>query len=239
MPEEYRLWKERVDAVEKKKHPEPPATTTLPVLPPPASSTAPESLLGADQVELHANGAAEEQQQHQHQEMNSNGAAANAVRGKDSEENMLILQSSLQQTSAVMQPQALPQQPQAVAQLPPVVVAAPVYATHADAVDAFKAMLEEHDVTAVMKMKEVTDLCQKDVRFNALKGGGEKKQALAEYQVINDLHRQTNVHFVYIRTNIHPCIHYIHDSAVHDFPPEPFLNYFRFVYFANLLLWTN
>ena len=34
-----------------------------------------------------------------------------------------------------------------------------------------------------MKMKEVIELCQADVRYSALKTGGEKKQALAEYQV--------------------------------------------------------
>ena len=38
-------------------------------------------------------------------------------------------------------------------------------------------------VLTTMKMKEVQDLCQSDPRFNALKSGGEKKQALAEYQV--------------------------------------------------------
>jgi hypothetical protein len=34
-----------------------------------------------------------------------------------------------------------------------------------------------------MKMKEVQDLCQSDPRWNALKTAGDKKQALAEYQV--------------------------------------------------------
>ena len=34
-----------------------------------------------------------------------------------------------------------------------------------------------------MKMKEVTDICHTDVRYKALKTAGERKQALAEYQV--------------------------------------------------------
>lgn len=59
----------------------------------------------------------------------------------------------------------------------------PVYATREEAIEAFKAMLEACDVSAAMKMKEVVDLCQDDPRFNALKTAGEKKQALAEYQV--------------------------------------------------------
>ena len=38
-----------------------------------------------------------------------------------------------------------------------------------------------------MKMKEVIELCQADIRYSALKTGGEKKQALAEYQVRLDM----------------------------------------------------
>ena len=34
-----------------------------------------------------------------------------------------------------------------------------------------------------MKMKEVTDICHSDIRFLALRTAGERKQALAEYQV--------------------------------------------------------
>ena len=39
-------------------------------------------------------------------------------------------------------------------------------------------------VQATMKMKEVVDLCQGDIRFRALKTAGERKQAFAEFQVI-------------------------------------------------------
>lgn len=57
-----------------------------------------------------------------------------------------------------------------------------VYASHEEAVEAFKAMMTEKRVSATMKMKEVVDLCTSDPRYVALKTGGERKQALAEYQ---------------------------------------------------------
>jgi hypothetical protein len=62
--------------------------------------------------------------------------------------------------------------------------APPVYATQAEAVEAFKQLLADCKVSAVAKMKEVMDLCQQDPRWEALRTQGEKKQALAEYQVL-------------------------------------------------------
>ena len=64
-------------------------------------------------------------------------------------------------------------------------VPAVVYASPADAAEAFKDLLSEMKVSTIAKMKEVQDLCQHDVRWEALKSQGEKKQALAEYQVLN------------------------------------------------------
>lgn len=58
-----------------------------------------------------------------------------------------------------------------------------VYATPAEAAEAFKELLADMKVTSIAKMREVQDLCQQDVRWEALKSQGEKKQALAEYQV--------------------------------------------------------
>jgi hypothetical protein len=49
--------------------------------------------------------------------------------------------------------------------------------------EAFKALLTEKKISTSLKFKEVVELCQDDVRFGALKTAGEKKQALAEYQV--------------------------------------------------------
>lgn len=57
------------------------------------------------------------------------------------------------------------------------------YASAAEAAEAFKELLSEKKVSTIAKMKEVQDLCQGDERWEALKSQGEKKQALAEYQV--------------------------------------------------------
>ena len=56
-----------------------------------------------------------------------------------------------------------------------------VYGSREEAVAAFTAMLQDSGVTSSMKMKDVQDACEKDRRWNALKGG-DKKQCLAEYQ---------------------------------------------------------
>jgi hypothetical protein len=58
-----------------------------------------------------------------------------------------------------------------------------VYSSIAEATEAFKELLTQKGVSPVAKMKEVQDLCQTDPRWEALKTMGEKKQALAEYQV--------------------------------------------------------
>jgi hypothetical protein len=62
-------------------------------------------------------------------------------------------------------------------------VPAVVYASTAEAAEAFKELLADMKVSAIAKMKETQDLCQHDARWEALKTQGEKKQALAEYQV--------------------------------------------------------
>lgn len=63
------------------------------------------------------------------------------------------------------------------------------YGSAAEAAEAFKDLLAEMKVSTLAKMKEVQDLCQHDVRWEALRSQGEKKQALAEYQVSRN--RQT------------------------------------------------
>jgi FF domain len=67
---------------------------------------------------------------------------------------------------------------------------APSYASQAEATEAFKSMLADKKILTTMKMKEVTDLCQNDVRFRALRSAGERKQALAEYQVRREEERE-------------------------------------------------
>mmetsp|Transcript_10007 Transcript_10007/g.8958 ORF Transcript_10007/g.8958 Transcript_10007/m.8958 type:complete len:896 (-) Transcript_10007:86-2773(-) len=58
----------------------------------------------------------------------------------------------------------------------------PTYATHAQAVDAFMALLTEKKISSTAKSKEVKEICQDDIRWNALKTTGERNQYLAEYQ---------------------------------------------------------
>lgn len=59
----------------------------------------------------------------------------------------------------------------------------PTYATREEALDAFNAVLNDKHISSSMKFKEVQDLCQDDVRWNALTTSGDRRQALAEYQV--------------------------------------------------------
>jgi len=58
----------------------------------------------------------------------------------------------------------------------------PTFATKAEAVAAFKALLEEKKVSVTASIRIVTETCQSDGRWFALKTSGERKQALTEYQ---------------------------------------------------------
>lgn len=127
MPEEFRIWKEKVDAVEAKKTFQPkPIKDSL-------------------------------------QMVKSNG-------------NLSFINVSDQNKSADSK------ESENLKINPPTVVL-PTYASYADAAEAFKDLLYEKKVSTVAKMKEAQDICQIDVRWEALKSVGEKKQALAEYQV--------------------------------------------------------
>lgn len=131
MPEEFRVWKEKMDAIELKK----------------ATQVAAKAAL----AELAASAAPESAQSNNHH--SSNGGAGHSTGGRAE-------------------------------------VAAPaiVYASQAEAAEAFKELLASMKVSTIAKMKEVQDLCQHDPRWEALKSQGEKKQALAEYQVCVRLH---------------------------------------------------
>jgi hypothetical protein len=59
------------------------------------------------------------------------------------------------------------------------------YATPAEALEAFNALLDDKKVSSTARTKEVKDLCQDDPRWNALKSSGERNQAVAEYQVFS------------------------------------------------------
>lgn len=125
MPEEFRIWKEKMDALELKK--------------------VAQAVARAEQAEMAALVAKEAPCA----SSSSGGAGQQGTNGGRAETS----------TPAVM------------------------YASPAEAAEAFKNLLADMNVTTIAKMKEVQDLCQHDVRWEALKTQGEKKQALAEYQV--------------------------------------------------------
>ena len=60
-----------------------------------------------------------------------------------------------------------------------------VYASHAEALEAFHEILNSKKISANAKMKEVLEICESDPRWSSLKilSQGDKKQGLAEYQV--------------------------------------------------------
>ncbi|RYG61449.1 hypothetical protein EON64_18570, partial [archaeon] len=58
-----------------------------------------------------------------------------------------------------------------------------VYATPEEARGAFFSLLSDFSVSALMKIREVQEKCGHDPRWSALDSQGERKQALAEFQV--------------------------------------------------------
>lgn len=126
MPEEFRTWKEKVDALQAKKSSQPPSRESI--------------------THSHNNN-----QPHHNNNSNASHGASNS--------------SSNYSTQSISAEPAI------------------VYASYAEASEAFKELMTEKKVSATAKMREVQDLCQADVRWDALKTMGEKKQALAEYQV--------------------------------------------------------
>ena len=57
-----------------------------------------------------------------------------------------------------------------------------VYSTKEDAKAAFINLLSDKNISSSLKFSQVSDICQNDPRWNALKSIGEKKQNIAEYQ---------------------------------------------------------
>jgi FF domain len=130
MPEEFRIWKEKVEAIERKKL----------------------TALAASQPSGQSNG------------------------GVNSALDTTVLTGK--------QPVPAPATAAKSTRVPATTtITANEYQTKEEASDAFKALLTENKVTVVAKMKEVQELCQLDHRWNALRTAGERKQALAEYQV--------------------------------------------------------
>ncbi len=121
MPEEYRIWKEKVDALEKSK------------------STKLDSKSGGKDFE--------QDKSKSSRNVNTNTATSSTDNTASEKKNV------------------------------------PTYASTAEAFEAFKELLQSKNISAMAKMKEAQDICQHDPRWEALKTQGEKKQALAEYQV--------------------------------------------------------
>ena len=160
VPEEYRVWKEKMDAVERKK---------LTAFAPSGSANVHTSLTKTlSTVEAQSETAAT---------VTANtvtSATAASLNGSSNSSGVNNTNGGANASSGSNN------RKKQVEEEEKVVI---VYATQEEAVEAFKSMLTERRVLTTMKMKEVIDLCQSDPRFNALKSGGEKKQALAEYQV--------------------------------------------------------
>ena len=145
MPEEYRIWKDKVDAAEAKKRE------------------------GAE----------------------ASKSAAIAIHTPATGQPAWDAAPLLPTTAVASQPRVTTtetQQPQSARSKPPPKTAPPLelveYATVAEAQAAFKALLLACDVPHAMKFKDVQDLCEGDARWFALRSGGDRKQALAEYQVL-------------------------------------------------------
>lgn len=147
MPEEFRVWKEKMDAVQKKKQNKvlgvPSQIQNLPTstaqLEKTSSNNATNSTASNVSAELQS------ENRHQQTQRTSSSAMSSNTDASDNKD-------------------------------------APVYATKEEAVDAFKKMLSDHDISSASKFKDVQDQCVKDHRWNALRSLGERKQALAEYQ---------------------------------------------------------
>lgn len=150
MPEEFRVWKERVDAAvaRRKAALQQSATqalsTSTSVISPPAvaSSTPITSPLA--------------------QPTSENAPRENAKSTSEHKKHSHSNQSATSEVTPVVEPIT--------------------YATPEAAVEAFRSLLDEFQVTSSMKYKEVQELCSHDQRWNALKTSGEKKQNLAEFQ---------------------------------------------------------
>lgn len=177
MPDEFRIWKEKVEAAEKKGQTQTSATAGKGTGPA-ASSSASTSGSAASASSTSASAAASSSAS------KAEGQVARPSPGPDDGQGDPSKPST---TTTAATPAA--QSKVSSASSAPAAAPAIVYASREEAVAAFKALLEDRNVSAIAKMKEVQDACQDDERWLALKTQGEKKQALAEYQV----HKLANI----------------------------------------------
>ena len=136
MPEEFRLWKERVEEVQKKK-----------------STVSEQSSDAVPSTSV---------------EISFNEVTPTA------DTKIIPKESYPKKTSNALDDVSLPD-----SQLHPVL---PTYNTREEMVDAFISLLNDKEISSTMKFKDALTICQHDIRWNALKTVGERKQTLAEFQ---------------------------------------------------------
>lgn len=142
MPEEYRLWKEKVEALEKKLQEEK------------------QQRSGGDKASASTNS------------LSAQGTGTATFAPSQNSHPPMIKSNSTHSLLSKTKSED---------------VAQVTYASQAEASEAFKELLSHKNISTIAKMKEVQELCQNDPRWEALKTMGERKQALAEYQVIGHL----------------------------------------------------
>jgi hypothetical protein len=127
MPEEYRIWKEKIEVVEKKK------------------------LL------------AQEQSKKSHQTSLQSG------RGDIHHDSSSIrsIDNGKRHNEVVVEKETEP---------------LPVYKSKEEAIDAFKSLLVDSNISSTAAWREVEDICSGDIRWQAVIKIGVRKQALAEYK---------------------------------------------------------
>ncbi len=183
MPEEYRLWKEKIDAVEKKLEDKKKVAAGISVAPPSSAV----SSVGTSSTPLAGNVAGQTPSSSSDASNNttSSNVGSNSVsntsksNGSFTNGDVVIGASSNNgngaggnsSNSSSNGKKSNPSQ-QSI----------PAYASQAEAMEAFKDLLAQKHVSTTAKIKEAQDICQSDPRWDALPTMGEKRQALAEYQ---------------------------------------------------------
>lgn len=149
MPEEYRVWRQQMDAVEAKK--------------------------AADLAAKKAGGAAPGNGQAPAAGAEGRGDGAAAGTGA------ATTSAAPADKDAAPESRRSAKEAKEAARMEPLLT----FASKADAIEAFKVLMKERDVSTVLKMKDVGTLLIKDHKWlsvNAALNAGEKNQALAEYQ---------------------------------------------------------
>ena len=179
MPEEYRVWKEQIEAVEKKKHG---ATAAAAV----AAATA--LALSVASKEFHVSSDAGGGGDAASQSLLLHGSGMGMGDAGQGGGGVGMGDDSSLHTAANAVAKHVPRAASKAAKAAASGdfdqnVMVPTFATKAEAEAAFKQLLDEKNVTATMRLKDAAELCQGDGRWGCIPSAGGKKQALAEFQV--------------------------------------------------------